>query len=210
MVRSADAEARPMPAGYIPQWIPLLEAIEHVRLVIGGTIEEAWRALAIPLREGAILSRFRGQEVGGIAAAIEGNSGAILEHWWYDATVFKDGSVEFAAERYDFRPRAPRREIEIQRSHLLQLWPEPAEATREPAPVNLPPSRLKPFWAEAEKIIMTWLAEDGCPADRDGGQAKLEARAAELLIARGWEAGTSTIRRHVRACMERHRKNTKA
>jgi hypothetical protein len=47
-----------------------------------------------------------------------------------------------------------------------------------------PPSRLKPFWAEAETIIMRWFVDDGCPADRDGGQAKLEDRTAELLAAR--------------------------
>jgi hypothetical protein len=198
-----------MRAGYTQQWISLLEGIEHVQRVDGASFEESLKALAIPLREGAILSRFRGQEVGAIAAAIEGNSGAVPCAWWYNATVFLDGSVEFGAQRRYGR-LSPRHEIEIQRSDLLEIWPEPAEATPEPAPVNLPPSRLKPCWVEAEKVIMDWLADDGCPADRDGGQAKLEARTAELLIDRGWEAATSTIRRHVRTCMERHRKNTKA
>jgi hypothetical protein len=199
-----------MPAGYVPQWISLIEAIHHVGLILGSTTEEeAWKALKIPLREGAILSRFRGQEVGDIGAAIEGHSGAVRPGWWYTAEVFADGSVEFAAEQYDFR-RPPRREIEIRWSDLLRFWPKPAEAAREPAPTKPPPPRLKPFWAEAEKVIMRWLADDGCPEDRDGGQAKLEARTAELLIARGWEAGAATIRRHVRACMERHRKNTEA
>jgi hypothetical protein len=191
-------------AGYIPQWISLLDAIEHVRIVIGGTIEEAWNALTIPLREGAILSRFRGREVGGIAAAIEGHSGAVPFGWWYNAEVSADGTVGFGADLYIAGGRL-RREIEIQRSGLLQFWPERAEATQQPAAVKPPPSRLKPFWVEAEKVIMRWLADDGCPEDRDGGQAKLEASAADLLTERGWDASASAIRRHVRACMTRYR-----
>jgi hypothetical protein len=128
-----------MSAGYTPQWISLLEAIEHVRMVIGGTIEEAWNALRIPLREGAVLSRFRGQEVGGIAAAIEGRSGAVPSSWWYDATVFTEGGVVFGAER-QFGRRSARHEIEIQRIDLLRFWPEPSEATREPAPASAAPA----------------------------------------------------------------------
>jgi hypothetical protein len=123
-----------MSAGYTPQWISLLDAIEHVRSVFGGTIEEAWNALVIPLREGAILGRFRGQAVGGIAAAIEGD-GAVPSGWWYNATVARDGSVGFAD--LSVAGRRLRREIEIQRSDLLKHWPDQAaDKIAESAPAK--------------------------------------------------------------------------
>ncbi len=71
---------------------------------------------------------------------------------------------------------------------------------------TLPPSRLKAFWPEAEAEIMKWLDGNGCPADRDGNQAKLERfTIEEILNKRGWEAAPSTVRRHVRGCIERQR-----
>ena len=71
---------------------------------------------------------------------------------------------------------------------------------------TVPPSRLKEFWSEAEAEIVRWLDENGCPADRDGNQAKLERfTTEEILQKRGWEAAPSTVRRHVRQCVERQR-----
>jgi hypothetical protein len=192
-----------MAVEYVPQWISLLAAIEHVRQVAGGTLEAAWQALQLALREGAVMARFRGEEVGGIAEAIEGRSGAVPNGWWYKATVFADGSVEFTAERYDFRPRPPRREIEVQRAELSQYWPQPEAAT--PASAKPPPSRLKPFWPDAEAAVMEWLTENGCPRPRDGNRARLEAFSAEWLAQRGWEASEPTIRRHVSTCIKRYR-----
>jgi hypothetical protein len=52
--------------------------------------------------------------------------------------VSEDGSVQFAAQGYFGRP-PPHREIEIQRSDLLRIWPEPAEATREPTRASADP-----------------------------------------------------------------------
>jgi hypothetical protein len=69
-----------------------------------------------------------------------------------------------------------------------------------------PSSRLKAFWPEAEAEIMKWLDENGCPADRDGNQTKLECVTIEdILNKRGWKAAPSTVRRHVRGCIERQR-----
>ncbi len=85
-------------------------------------------------------------------------------------------------------------------------WYEPAKSE----PPALPPSRLKPFWGEAEAAAMSWLAENGCPRPRDRHQAVLEKFVAEWLAAHGWEAGETTIRRHVRCCIERFRKSLAA
>ena len=121
-----------MAAGYIPQWISLSDAIQHLQRVDHATFEQACKALILPLRKGAITSRFRGQEVGGVSAQIEGFSGAVPNGWWYHATVSGDGRVEFAAERH-FGRRPPRREIEISRSDLLKIWLEPeAQLGQEP------------------------------------------------------------------------------
>ena len=68
-----------------------------------------------------------------------------------------------------------------------------------------PPSRLKSFWGDGHLAIMEELRENGCPADRDGSQAKLEDFVSKWLIDRGHEASESTIRRHVKSCMSRYR-----
>ena len=208
-----------MGAGYVRQWMSPLQAIEHVRLVSGGTFEEAWGALVVPLREGVILSRFRGQEVGGVETAYLGGSGAVPSQWWYAASVFNDGSVEFDNDRLLRRPS--RREIEIRRSDLLQIWPAPEVATGEEPPLGkLPPaeraapprpkspaggSRERPYWAEARAVGMQWLIDEGCPAPHDGGQALLERYIADWLGDHGHEPAESTIRRHVRQWIKERR-----
>jgi hypothetical protein len=195
-----------MPVGYTPQWISLLDAIEHVRLVSGGTIEEAWRALEVPLREGVILGRFRGQEVGGIETAYLSVGGAVPHRWWYAASVFGDGSVEFGNDRLFGRP-PPRREIEIQRSDLLQIWlapeaPIPAEAVnvkkrrRGPAPGALDrySAADRKLYTEVERIM------------RD---EKLSVSAAALRLAEDGKlagTGTSTPQSRARRLAERYRR----
>jgi hypothetical protein len=44
---------------------------------------------------------------------------------------------------------------------------------------------------------MDWLADEGCPAPRDGRQAMLEEHIARWLLDRGHPSGESTIRRYV-------------
>ncbi len=73
------------------------------------------------------------------------------------------------------------------------------------APVTRPPSRLAPFWTEAEAMITEWLQDNGYPQPGDAKQAELERWTAELLDKRGWTAGEATIRRHVRECIKRYR-----
>jgi hypothetical protein len=68
------------------------------------------------------------------------------------------------------------------------------------------PSRLKPFWTDAEIQIMDWLGENGCPEPRDGNQAILETWVAEWLANHGYEAGESSIRRHVKRCITTYRR----
>jgi hypothetical protein len=68
------------------------------------------------------------------------------------------------------------------------------------------PTRLKPFWSDAEAVIDKWLEENGCPRGGDSTQAKLEKYVADWLDARGHEAGTATIRRHVHERIVRFRK----
>ena len=78
---------------------------------------------------------------------------------------------------------------------------EEAEATAH-FDRQLPPSRLKPFWPQAEAVATRWLEENGCPRRGDGNQAILEKVVADWIDEHGWEAGESTIRRHVRTCIE--------
>jgi hypothetical protein len=68
------------------------------------------------------------------------------------------------------------------------------------------PSRLKPFWPDAEIQIMDWLDENGYPRPRDGNQTKLEKFVAEWLDGHGYEASEATIRRHVQRCIGRYRR----
>jgi hypothetical protein len=68
------------------------------------------------------------------------------------------------------------------------------------------PSRLKPFWPDAEIQIMDWLDENGYPRPRDGNQTKLEKFVAEWLEGHGYEASEATIRRHVQRCIGRYRR----
>jgi hypothetical protein len=67
------------------------------------------------------------------------------------------------------------------------------------------PSRLKPFWTDAEIQIMGWLDENGYPRPRDGNQAILETWVAEWLASHGYEASESSIRRHVKRCITTYR-----
>jgi hypothetical protein len=57
-----------MAVGYVAKWISLLEAIQHVQRVLGGTLEDARDKLLIGLREGAVTARYYGKDIGGIAA----------------------------------------------------------------------------------------------------------------------------------------------
>jgi len=66
-----------------------------------------------------------------------------------------------------------------------------------------PPSRLKPFWSDAEAVAMVWLKDNGCPRPHDGNQAILEKFLADRLDEHGWDASPSAIRRHVVGCIER-------
>lgn len=60
-------------------------------------------------------------------------------------------------------------------------------------------SRLKPFWPKTREAAFEWLTANGCPEKGDGGQARLEAYVADWLAARGYSAGKSTLRGHVRS-----------
>jgi hypothetical protein len=131
----------------------------------------------------------------------------------YGAELFAIAGLKLDLHRHEITLSPALKIIGVAVEVLVAITPDSetgAAVEPEPAPAKSPPSRLKPFWAEAEKDIMRWLADDGCPADRDGGQAKLETRVADLLTKRGWEASVSAIRRHVRACMTRHRQSTGA
>jgi hypothetical protein len=59
------------------------------------------------------------------------------------------------------------------------------------------PSREKPFWEAADKVAITWLEDNGCPARGDGNQAELERYIAKWLVDHGHEASDATVRRHV-------------
>jgi hypothetical protein len=124
-------QRRAMPVGYIPEWWPLLTAIEHVRLVSETTISEAAVSLNIPLREGKIKSRYRGQPLGGIAGHYEGWGGEIAPEQWYRAQVYADGSVEFIVNfptlERPFGLGRPRHHVEVWRADVLRYWPEPAD-----------------------------------------------------------------------------------
>jgi hypothetical protein len=198
----------------LAQWIALRVAIEHVQRVGGVSAEDAAARLIAALQSGDLRSRRTGPEN---AVPLDGRyeqwNGELFPRAWFIATIHNDGTAQFdTAEGHPLLRRAVqhaiavRHEIEVGRYELLQLFPEPEAA--KPTAAKAPPSRLKPFWREVEQVIMEWLDDEGCPEDRDGGQRKLEDRTADLLTDRGWEASPSTVRRHVRACMERYRKNT--
>jgi hypothetical protein len=48
-------------AGYVPIWMPLLEAIKHVQRVTGGTLQSAADELVPLLRDGVVKGRYLGQ-----------------------------------------------------------------------------------------------------------------------------------------------------
>jgi hypothetical protein len=123
--------------GYVAKWMPLLEAIQHVQRIVGGPLKDARDKLLIALREGAVTARYRGKDIGGVAAHYEGTGGGVPPTRWYKAaTLFDDGSVEFSDNPYFPFPRPIdlREQIEIQRSALLRWWPaRPEPITEQPA-----------------------------------------------------------------------------
>ena len=52
---------------------------------------------------------------------------------------------------------------------------------------------------------MEWLDYNGCPDPWDGGQAKLEDHIKDWLAARGRYPAESTVRDHVRKCIDEFR-----
>jgi hypothetical protein len=97
-------------------------------------------------------------------------------------------------------------ELLIARADLDRLRTQPPKVALL-ANRRLPPSRLKPFWPQAEAAALLWLEENGCPRPGDGNQAILETVVADWLAEHGYEASSSTIRRHVRDCMTRYRRD---
>jgi hypothetical protein len=61
------------------------------------------------------------------------------------------------------------------------------------------------FWRAAEIEAMRWLDDNGCPEPWDGGQAKLEDHIKDWLAARGRYPAESTVRSHVRKCIDEFR-----
>jgi hypothetical protein len=84
---------------------------------------------------------------------------------------------------------------------LSELYPElpPPVVIVRPASGPKRSSRLKPFWPKAKEAAFEWLTVNGCQEKGDGGQARLEAYVVDWLDARGYSAGESTVREHVRA-----------
>jgi hypothetical protein len=154
-----------MATGYVAKWMPLLEAIRHVQRTAGGIPTDACVQLLIALRDGGVASRYRGEDVGGIAALIEGRSGGVPPARWYEAIVHDDGSVEFVDERrYPF-PRhlgLLRHQIEVRLIDLLRYWPEPAELpeTGEQTAVTAPKSQA----SDAAEALSDREAASGEPA----------------------------------------------
>jgi hypothetical protein len=118
-----------MAVGYTPDWWPWLTAIGHVQWVTSAAIDAAVEALVLPLREGKIKSRYRGQPV-----RVIGGQGGVAPEQWYHATTFSDGTVKFGPD-----PRFPhlgaphglgeqRSEIEVWRADVLRWWPEPTDS----------------------------------------------------------------------------------
>jgi hypothetical protein len=68
------------------------------------------------------------------------------------------------------------------------------------------PSRERPFWADAQKIGLQWLIDNGCPVAGDGNQAELERHVTDWLEDHGHEASESAVRRHVVSWIEEQRK----
>lgn len=106
---------------YVPKWMPLLDAIEHVRAADSATIHDACEALLAALRDGAITSRYH-------ASGLFGGDGFINPAVWDRARVFSDGSVEFDA--HPAVPPAPPElvspghQIDVCRAYVLECWPE--------------------------------------------------------------------------------------
>jgi hypothetical protein len=72
----------------------------------------------------------------------------------------------------------------------------------EPVPktaAKKPPTARKEgrFWMPARGEAMKWLEEEGCPAQGDGNQARLERHIADSLSSHGHDTSESSIRRHV-------------
>jgi hypothetical protein len=203
-----------MAVRYVPEWMPLLDAIQHMQRVAGSARKDACDALLIALCDGGVLSRVRGQ-------AVRRGAGIDPEQW-YRATVFCDGTVDFKDDpRFPLlRPFPPglgplRHQIEVRRSDVLKWWPaagEPPESepvTEQRADdkptVRRSSSREKPFWADAQKAAQAWFEANGFPLPGDGGQTKLEKYIAGWLEERGHVAGESTIRMHVASWIKGYR-----
>jgi hypothetical protein len=65
--------------------------------------------------------------------------------------------------------------------------------------------RKDPFWRDAETEAMRWLDYNGCPEPWDGRQTKLEDHIKDWLAARRLYPAESTVRDHVRKCIDEFR-----
>jgi hypothetical protein len=77
-------------------------------------------------------------------------------------------------------------------------------------PIRKKGRRPAAYWPRYEKAVMEHLWEEGFPERGDGGQAALEKVVSGMMTEDGLEASESTIRLHVRRCIDRYRENLQA
>ena len=122
-----------MTAGYVPRWVPLLEAIRHIQRVAACSLNEASHQLLTALRDGGVKSRHWGVD----DTRRLGRDDGIAPTTWYTVAILDDGSAVFS---YDGRKLVsdpshpaylPSYDVEIRRHDMLRWWPAPSKTAIE-------------------------------------------------------------------------------
>jgi hypothetical protein len=163
---------------YPPAWMPLLQAIEHVRGVEGGTLEDACASLLVALSDDGVESRYRG------------NHQPIDPTKWYEAKVWGDGAVLFRHVWLLGDPANPAvLHVEVLRSDVLQHWPDLAETAIEaPSKTDVESEKVGEAGSAGMRTGTPSKARPGPIPTRDG----IETAAKALIAAERVPARTIT------------------
>jgi hypothetical protein len=181
-----------MAADYLPDWWPLLTAIQHVARIRKRGRKDADQAVLGALYGGRISGRHHGQPKGPIA-----------RERWARATIYPDGTVEFLGD-----PRFPHLQppfsglpgfqIEVQRTDVLKCWPLPRPRGPKPGTVDRYSEADRGLYLELERLMK----------GDEKGAGKLSLTAAARNLAEGGKVlGPGTVKSKAKRLAERYQRD---
>jgi hypothetical protein len=165
-----------------PQWMPLLDAIQHVQKALKTSLKEAATVVLTALRQDRLPARRSGHTM-----PLDGQYelwGRFFPAAWRCATIHDDGTVSFdvsggipelrAARQHEIEVR---HEIEVLREVVLELWPDAP-------PSNSVPAAKKATKIDAAKAYIAQHYPDGIPAGVTDKQIARDAGVSDRTVRR--------------------------